>query len=94
MPRPGLRSKTQKRKEVKTPGKKNNTHYWRKKPSKAHCLMCKEPLKSVPRKRPSEMKKTNKSSRRASRYLSGRYCHNCLQKLIREAVRKEALQEQ
>lgn len=92
MPRPGLRSKTQKRKDVKTPGGRTSTHYWRKKPGKAHCLMCKKPLKAIPRKRPSKMKKTSISSRRANRYQSGRYCHNCLQKLIREEVRKKALQ--
>ncbi|MGV9200615.1 MAG: hypothetical protein ACOC4M_17540, partial [Promethearchaeia archaeon] len=57
-------------------------------------LRCKKPLKSIPRKRPSKMKKTDKSSRRANRYQSGRYCHSCLQELIREQVRKEAIQNQ
>jgi large subunit ribosomal protein L34e len=90
MPRPGLRSKTQKRKKVRTPSGENKLHYSRKKPKEAHCLMCRKPLNSVPRKRPSKMKKTPKSSRRANRYQSGRYCPSCLQKLIREAVREEA----
>ncbi|MFX0181081.1 MAG: 50S ribosomal protein L34e [Candidatus Hodarchaeota archaeon] len=87
MPRPGLRSKAQARKKLKTPGNRNTTHYWRKKPSKAHCAICKKPLQSIPRLRPSEMKKTNLTSRRANRIESGRYCAKCLQILIKDAIR-------
>ncbi|MGB5910386.1 MAG: 50S ribosomal protein L34e [Promethearchaeia archaeon] len=86
MPRPGLRSKAQARKKLKTPGNRNATHYWRKKPSKAHCAVCKKPLQSIPRLRPSEMKKTNLTSRRANRIESGRYCAKCLQILIKDAI--------
>jgi large subunit ribosomal protein L34e len=87
MPRPGLRSKAQKRQKVKTPGNQNKMHYWRKKPKHAHCAICKRPLQGVPKLRPSKMKKTNKVSRRANRIESGRYCAKCLQTLIKEAVR-------
>ena len=86
MPRPGLRSKAQARKKLKTPGNRNTTHYWRKKPSKAHCAICKKPLQSIPRLRPSEMKKTNLTSRRANRIESGRYCAKCLQILLKDAI--------
>ena len=86
MPRPGLRSKAQHRKKLKTPGNVNVTHYWRKKPSKAECAICKKPLQAVPRLRPSKMTKTNRISRRANRPESGRYCANCLQTLLKEAV--------
>ena len=89
MPRPGLRSKTQKRKKVKTPGNRNTTHYWRKKPKYAHCAICKKPLQSVPRLRPSKMRNTPKVSRRPSRIESGRYCAQCLKSLIQEAARAE-----
>jgi len=87
MPRPGLRSKSQKRKAVRTPGNENKEHYWRKKPKRAHCAICKKPLQSIPRLRPVEMKKTNKTARRATRPESGRYCAKCLQALIQEKVR-------
>ncbi|MBD3342239.1 MAG: 50S ribosomal protein L34e [Candidatus Lokiarchaeota archaeon] len=87
MPRPGLRSKKQKRKEVRTPGNENVKHYWRRKPSKAVCMICKKPL-SIPRARPSKMKNIPLSKRRVNRLESGRYCANCLQKLIKEAVRQ------
>jgi len=86
LPRPGLRSKAQARKKLKTPGNRNTTHYWRKKPSKAHCAICKKPLQSIPRLRPSEMKKTNLTSRRSNRIESGRYCAKCLQILIKDAI--------
>lgn len=86
MPRPGLRSKAQKRHMIKTPGSKSYLHYWRKKPSQSHCAICKKPITSIPKVRPSKMKKTNISTRRANRLESGRYCGKCLQTLIKEAV--------
>ncbi|MFX1378088.1 MAG: 50S ribosomal protein L34e [Promethearchaeota archaeon] len=86
IPRPGLRSKTQARKSVSTPGNRNVTHYWRKKPKRANCAICKKPLQSIPRLRPSKMTKTHITSRRANRVESGRYCAKCLQTLIKESV--------
>ncbi|MFX0076558.1 MAG: 50S ribosomal protein L34e [Candidatus Hermodarchaeota archaeon] len=86
MPRPGLRSKAQARKKLKTPGNFNVTHYWRKKPSKAQCAICKKPLQGVPQLRPSHFKKTDRVSRRANRPESGRYCAKCLQTILRDAV--------
>ncbi|MFX0080312.1 MAG: 50S ribosomal protein L34e [Candidatus Hodarchaeota archaeon] len=89
MPRPGLRSKAQGRKKVRTPGNRNVSHYWRRKPKRAHCAICKRPIQSIPRLRPSEMRKTNKTSRRANRMESGRYCAKCLQTMIKETVRSQ-----
>ncbi len=86
MPRPGLRSKAQKRKKLKTPGNQSVSHYWRKKPSKAQCAICKKSLQAVPRLRPAKMKKTNRVSRRANRPESGMYCAKCLQTLLKESV--------
>ncbi|MFX0006104.1 MAG: 50S ribosomal protein L34e [Candidatus Hermodarchaeota archaeon] len=86
IPRPALRSKSQARKIVNTPGNRNVTHYWRKKPTKAKCAICKRPLQSVPRLRPSKMIKTQNTARRANRTESGRYCAKCLQTLIKETV--------
>nr|MBD3197656.1 50S ribosomal protein L34e [Candidatus Lokiarchaeota archaeon]MBD3202050.1 50S ribosomal protein L34e [Candidatus Lokiarchaeota archaeon] len=86
MPRPGYRSKKMKRIKKKTPGNKNTTHYWRKKPKRAHCAICKKPLQSIPRLRPTDMKNTQKTSRRATRLESGRYCASCLQMLIKESI--------
>ena len=86
MPRPGLRSKAQKRKTVKTPGNRNTTHYWRKRPTKAQCSICKRPLQAIPHLRKVKMQKTNKIHRKANRLESGRYCAKCLHELIRETV--------
>ncbi|MHA1985003.1 MAG: 50S ribosomal protein L34e [Promethearchaeota archaeon] len=86
MPRPGLRSKSQARKKLRTPGNKIVTHYWRRKPKKAHCAICKKPIQSIPRLRSSKMKKTDNVSRRANRIESGRYCAKCLQTIIKESV--------
>ncbi len=86
MPRPALRSKSQKRKKLKTPGHQNVIHYWRKKPSKAQCSLCKKPLQSIPRVRQTKMKKIDKTARSVNRLESGRYCPKCLQKQIKESV--------
>lgn len=86
MPRPALRSKAQKRKKLKTPGHQNVVHYWRKKPSKAHCSSCKKPLQSIPRLRPAKMKKTDRTARSVNRLESGRYCAKCLQQQIKKSV--------
>ncbi|MHA2280616.1 MAG: 50S ribosomal protein L34e [Promethearchaeota archaeon] len=81
-----MRSKSQARKKVRTPGNKNLAHYWRRKPKRAHCAICKRPIQSIPRLRPSKMRKTDKTARRANRLESGRYCSICLKTLIKESV--------
>jgi len=86
MPKPGLRSKAQARKNLRTPGNRNVTHYWRRKPKIAHCANCKKPLQSIPRLNSSKMKRTNITSRRANRLESGRYCSKCLQVLLKKTV--------
>ncbi|MFX1393793.1 MAG: 50S ribosomal protein L34e [Promethearchaeota archaeon] len=86
MPRPGLRSRAQARKKLRTPGNRNITHYSRKKPKSSHCAICKKPLPSIPKLRPSKMKKTDHIARRPNRLESGRYCGKCLQILIKQAV--------
>lgn len=86
MPRRSLRSKSIARKKLRTPGNRSITHYWRRKPKQAHCSLCKKPLPSIPRLRPSKMKKTDKTERRANRLESGRYCSKCLQLLIKEKI--------
>ncbi len=88
MPRPGLRSRAQARKVLRTPGGRDVTHYWRRKPKSAHCSLCKKPLQAIPRLRNNEMKKTPHTNRRANRMESGRYCSNCLRMLLKESVRQ------
>ena len=86
MPRPGLRSHSQARKTIRTPGNANKIHYSRRKPKKSHCAICKNPISSIPRLRPAKLRNTNKTSRRPNRLESGRYCTTCLRNLIRESI--------
>ncbi|MHA1281846.1 MAG: 50S ribosomal protein L34e [Promethearchaeota archaeon] len=86
MPRPAYRSKAMARKKLRTPGNRNVIHYWRRKPKIAHCAKCKRPIPSIPRLRPSKMKKTLRTKRRANRMESGRYCAVCLRELIQEQI--------
>jgi large subunit ribosomal protein L34e len=86
MPRPSLRTHSQARKNLKTPGNKNTIHYTRRKPKISHCAICKNPLPSVPRLRPAKVRKTRKVDRRPNRLESGRYCTRCLKNLLRESI--------
>ncbi|MFX1389233.1 MAG: 50S ribosomal protein L34e [Promethearchaeota archaeon] len=86
IPRPSLRSKAQARKNISTPGNRNVVHYWRRKPKRVNCVICKKPLQSIPRLRPSKMSKTNRTERRANRMESGKYCATCLQASIKETI--------
>lgn len=87
MVRPALRSHAQNRKRIRTPGNRDVVHFWRGKPKKAHCSLCKKPLQAIPRLRDAKFRKTPHTARRANRMESGRYCAKCLQNLIRESVR-------
>lgn len=86
MVKPGYRSHSLARHKKVTPGNKNVIHYERRKPKVAHCMKCKKPLQGIPRVRPSKMKKIPRTSRKASRPYSGKFCAICLKELIQEAI--------
>jgi len=87
MVRPRLRTRTLKRKRVRTPGNRLVTHYKRKKPSVAKCAICKKPLHGVPRLNPVQMRKLAKSKRRPERPYGGNLCSSCMRDLLRKTVR-------
>ncbi len=86
MVKPGYRSHSQARYKKTTPGNRNVIHYKRRKPKKAHCMICKKPLQGIPRLRPSAMKKVPKTSRKVTRPYSGKFCATCLKQLIQEEI--------
>ena len=87
MVRPSLRSRSLKRKRVRTPGNRLITRYEYKKPKVAKCAICKKPLHGVPRINPVEMRKLAKSSRRPRRPYGGNLCSSCMRDLLRKTVR-------
>ena len=77
MPRPALRSTTLKKIKKKIPGGAVVIRYFRRRPSKPKCAVCKKPLSGVPRKRPSQVKKLSKNKRRPNRPYGGNLCPKC-----------------
>jgi len=86
MVKPKLRSRSKKRRRVRTPGKRLVTHYKRKKPGIARCAVCKKSLHGVPRLNPSEMEKLPKSKKRPERPYGGNLCSKCMRDLFRKSI--------
>ncbi|MEA1993980.1 MAG: 50S ribosomal protein L34e [Euryarchaeota archaeon] len=81
------RSRSLKRKSVKTPGKRAVVHFKKKKHSKRVCAECGAELHGVSRGTPNEIKKLSKSKKRPVRPYGGYLCSSCMRKLIKEKVR-------
>ncbi len=86
MVRPRLRTRSLKRKKVRTPGNRIVIHYERKKPKVAKCAVCGKPLLGVPRLNPSEMRKLPKTKKRPERPYGGNLCSECMRELFRKKV--------
>jgi len=86
MVRRSLRSRSLKRKKVRTHGNRLVTHYKRRKPKVAKCAKCGKPLHGVPRLRPSSLRKLPKTKRRPDRPYGGNLCSSCMREVMKEKV--------
>ncbi|WXG42844.1 MAG: 50S ribosomal protein L34e [Promethearchaeati archaeon SRVP18_Atabeyarchaeia-1] len=87
MPRPSLRTRTIKRRNLRTPGSRSVVHYDRLlKPSDARCSSCGAILPGVPRLPPSKMANIGKSRKRPNRPYGGQLCSKCLSSKVRAQV--------
>jgi large subunit ribosomal protein L34e len=87
VPRPSLRTRTVKRKNLRTPGARNIVHYDKiSRPGDSRCSACGAVLSGVPRLTPSKMSDLAKSSKRPNRPYGGYLCPNCLASRIRAKV--------
>ena len=84
MPRPSLRSRTTKRKLVRTPGGRLVIHILPKKHDYPKCAICKRPLHGFPK---MTAKEERRGHRPPTRIYGGYLCHACLRKALKEAVR-------
>jgi len=84
LPRPSLRSRTTKRKIVRTPGGRHIIHILPKKHDVPKCAVCGVPLNGFPK---MTSKKERKGHRPPNRIYGGYLCHNCLRKGLKEAIR-------
>ncbi|MDI6826412.1 MAG: 50S ribosomal protein L34e [Candidatus Aenigmarchaeota archaeon] len=89
MVKPMLRSRSIKKRRVRTPGNRLMTHFERKKPNVAKCGVCGKPLHGVPRLNPSGIRKLPKTKRRPERPYGGNLCSECMRKLFRKVLIKQ-----
>ncbi|MCS7136437.1 MAG: 50S ribosomal protein L34e [Nitrososphaerota archaeon] len=75
MPRRALRTRSRKRKQVRTPGGRLVTHYFEERPGTPRCGTCGKPLHGISIEKPS---KTSKSERTVSRIYGGSVCTSCV----------------
>lgn len=87
MPKPSLRTRSRKRRELRLPGGRATTHYKREKPSAVLCARCGKALSGIPHAVPSKLRKLPASRKKIERMYGGQLCHNCLQDLLKQAVR-------
>ncbi|ODS37392.1 hypothetical protein BEH94_04535 [Candidatus Altiarchaeales archaeon WOR_SM1_SCG] len=84
-----LRSRSKKRRSVRTPGGKAIIHYGKKKPKKHHCGRCRKELTGVPNAVPSKIRKMRKTERIPERPYAGVLCGECMENLMRYKTKYE-----
>jgi large subunit ribosomal protein L34e len=84
MPRPYLRSRSVKKRYVRTPGT-TKVHYERRKFNVRSCAGCGNAIHGIPRSK--LMSKLSLSEKRVERKFGGFLCHRCLESLIKASLR-------
>ena len=87
MPRPSRRSRSLRRIHVKT-SKGSTLKYAKRKPSKAHCAVCKQVLHGVASERPYKMSKMSKTEKRPDRPYAGQLCSKCMRARIKASIKE------
>jgi len=90
MVEPSKRTRSTKKKKVRTPGGKTVTHFGRKKSGKAECGLCSKNLSGVATGTATAMKNTAKTKKMPSKPYAGVLCPECLDSLMRYQTRIEA----
>ena len=81
------KSRTFKRKKVKTPGNRVVLHFEKRSPKKAKCALCKKELHGIPRLVPTKFKNLPKTKKTVSRPYGGFLCSSCSRKKIKELIK-------
>lgn len=84
MPRPALRSRTTRRKVVRTPSGRHVIHVVPKKHDYPKCAICGRPLQGFPK---MTAKEERRGHRPPTRMYGGYICHRCLRRGLKAAVR-------
>ena len=89
MPEPKLRSRSFKRKKVRTPGGRTVIHYSKSTLRKYKCALCGSVLHGCPTNKYEE--KEAKTKKRPERPYGGYLCHRCLRKALKNKIMQEAV---
>ncbi|NIP67437.1 50S ribosomal protein L34e [Candidatus Bathyarchaeota archaeon] len=87
MPEPSERTRSRKRQDLRVPGGDSETHLKRERPSALCCSRCGGELHGIPRLVPVKLLKLSASQRSTERMYGGQLCHDCLRRLLKQAVR-------
>ena len=82
------KSRTFRRKRVKTPGGRVVIQFDRRNPQTTKCAICKKELHGIPRKLPSKFRNLPKSKKVISRPFGGNLCSSCSREKIKEITLK------
>ena len=93
MPRPALRTRSRRRVYRRTPGGETVVHYEKRRPGPARCGICGAPLNGVPRARPAELRNMPLTRKRPERMFGGVLCPRCLERVLKQAVRSQVLEQ-
>ncbi len=81
------KSRSYRRKRVRTPGGRLVMHYGKRAPQKPKCAVCKKELHGIPRLIPSKFRNLPKTSKRVSRLYGGYLCSSCSREKIKELIK-------
>ncbi|UCC58485.1 MAG: 50S ribosomal protein L34e [Candidatus Bathyarchaeum sp.] len=87
MPKPSGRTRSKKRRQIKSSGGRTVIRYEKEKTSVPHCSNCGQVLAGLPRPEPFNISNLPGNQRRVERMYSGNLCHGCLRDLLRQATR-------
>jgi len=87
MTKPMHRSRTLRRKKVRTPGNRLVTHFLKRNPKVAKCARCGNPLHGIPRKIPSIFRNLAKTKKKPQRPYGGNLCSRCMREVMKEKAR-------
>lgn len=88
VPEPKFRSRSFKRRKIRTPGDRTTVHYRRGKVRNASCAVCGKVLHGVPRVKGSGLKRVSKSKKTVNRPYGGNLCPACLKDSLIEKIRE------
>lgn len=81
------KSRTFRRKKIRTPGGRLVTHYDKRIHAKKKCANCKKELHGIPRALPYKYRSMPKSKKTIQRLYGGYLCSNCSREKIKEISR-------